>query len=59
MKKYDATWWEWEDIVHDGEKGHFLKPNVWQLIQEKLINIRTDNNTCAAVVAPYSYSKVK
>lgn len=46
LQKIEPIMFEWEDIVYDTRKGHFILPNVWQRLQEELINRRINANQC-------------
>lgn len=49
LNKIEPTYFEWEDIVYDNKKGHFIQPNTWQRLQEELINRRINANQCIEI----------
>ena len=49
LQPHDTIMFEWEDITHKSIQGHFITQQMWQLIQEELINRRINANQCVDI----------
>jgi len=54
MKEVAPTSLSWEDIKHNGTKGHFLMQHEWQYVQSELIKKGMKANMCIKIMNGFS-----
>ena len=54
MSEVSPTSLSWEDMEHNGVKGHFLMQHEWESVQTELINKGMKANMCIKIMNGYS-----